>query len=157
MYEKLNNGVYRCGFASKQGAYDAAVKDVFEGLDRLDGILSTSTFLLGDTVSEVDVFLLPTAVRFDSIYHTFFKCGLTTINASYKNIARWMADMHRVPGVRQTFDLDDAKRSYYDQLFPLNPSGIIAATPEKPFRDMLANAVESDEWSLSVLERKVKK
>ena len=106
-------------------------------------MLARSAFLLGDTVTEADVFLLPTAVLFGAIHQSFFKCGRTTISASYPHVARWLADMHRLSGIRATFDLDDAKRPYYHQLFPLNPSRIIAATPEAPLCDMLKNTAES--------------
>jgi len=147
IYEKVNNGVYRCGFSSKQGAYDEAVGDVFAGLDEVEAILAQQTFLMGDTVTEADVFLLPTAVRFDAIYHPFFKAGRTTLSASYPNIMRWMKDMVRIPGVRATFDLDDAKRSYYDQLFPLNPSGIVPATPEAPYHELLDSTQEDPNFA----------
>ena len=153
IYENINNGVYRCGFSSEQTAYDKAIKDVFEGLSRVNDILGHKRFLHGDKITETDLFLLPTAVRFDGIYHSFFKCGLTTIARSYPNILRWMHDMHGVKGVRGCFDHDDAKRSYYQQLFPLNPSGIISATQEATYFDVLNTVRESEERSREYIKR----
>ena len=152
VYEMINNGVYRCGFSSRQAAYDDALKDVFHGLDRVNEILATKKFLHGDKVTETDLFLLPTAVRFDAIYHNFFKCGLTTIERSYPNILRWMEDMHTIPGVRSCFDLNDAKRSYYKQLFPLNPSGIVYATQERNYLSMLDKIIENEEATKNFIE-----
>ena len=156
VYEKINNGVYRCGFSSKQEAYDVAVKDVFEGLDKIDEILAHKKFLHGDKVMETDIFLLPTAVRFDAIYHHFFKCGLTTIEKSYPNIQRWMEDMHRIPRIRKCFDLIDAKRSYHKQLFPLNPSGIVYVTQEQNYFNMLDKVAESEEARKESIEENIK-
>ena len=156
VYEKINNGVYRCGFSSKQAAYDEAVKDVFEGFFMIDEALAKTKFLHGDKVTETDIFLLPTVVRFDAIYHQFFKCGLTTIESSYPNIKRWMEDMHVIPGIRKCFDLNDAKRSYHKQLFPLNPSGIVYATQERNYLNMLDRIVEDKEASKNSIDLNVK-
>lgn len=138
IYTRLNNGVYRCGFSSKQAAYDIAVKDVFDCLDDINVILEKQSFLNGNTVSEADVFLLPTVTRFDAVYNPFFRASKTSISSSFPNIMRWLRDMYAIPNVRATFDLDDAKRSYYKQLFPLNPSAMIPATMEQPYLDTLA-------------------
>uniref|UniRef100_A0A7S0DF75 GST C-terminal domain-containing protein n=2 Tax=Amorphochlora amoebiformis TaxID=1561963 RepID=A0A7S0DF75_9EUKA len=128
IYKSINNGVYRCGFSTSQEGYDRAIKDVTQGLDKLEEMLSKSRFLLGDKVTESDIRLLPTMARFDSVYNPFFKCTTRTIK-SMPNIQGWLQDMYQIPGVPETLDLDDAIRSYYSNLFPLNPSGIVAKGP----------------------------
>lgn len=93
MYELVNNGVYRAGFATRQAAYEAAERDVHAGLARCERVLSSSRFLCGDTVSEADVRLLPTAVRFDGVYASFFRCGRKLIRSDYDHTRRWMHEM----------------------------------------------------------------
>uniref|UniRef100_A0A7S1JF65 GST C-terminal domain-containing protein n=1 Tax=Eutreptiella gymnastica TaxID=73025 RepID=A0A7S1JF65_9EUGL len=130
VYPKINNGVYRCGFATTQGAYNAASKDVREGLDRLDDLLSKQPFLCGDYFTEADLRLLPTAVRFDSVYSPFFKAGGSHLRIrDYPNLWRWMRQCTALDGVGRTFDLEDAQRSYYQQLFPLSPGAIVPTCP----------------------------
>eukprot|EP00471_Norrisiella_sphaerica_P003741 CAMPEP_0184490604 /NCGR_PEP_ID=MMETSP0113_2-20130426/18289_1 /TAXON_ID=91329 /ORGANISM="Norrisiella sphaerica, Strain BC52" /LENGTH=420 /DNA_ID=CAMNT_0026874555 /DNA_START=101 /DNA_END=1363 /DNA_ORIENTATION=- len=133
IYSGVNNGVYRCGFATTQVGYDKAIRDVTESLDKLESILSKSRFLLGDKVTEADLRLLPTISRFDAIYHPFFKCTTRWVS-SLPNVQGWLQDMYQIPGVKETLDLEQAKRSYYTNLFPLNPSGIV---PEGPSVDVL--------------------
>ena len=127
MYEQINNGVYRCGFATKQAAYERAERDVHAGLARVDELLSTRRFLCGETLSEADVRLLPTGARFDGCYAAFFRCGRRQIRSDYPHLARWLREMLELTG--PLFDLDDARRSYYTNLFPLNPGGIVPAGP----------------------------
>ena len=127
-YELVNNGVYRCGFATKQAAYESAEADVHNGLKRCDETLSKSRFLCGDVVSEADVRLLPTIVRFDGVYAPFFRCGRYQVRSDYPNVKRWCDEMLTLTGPG-LFDLDDARRGYYRDLFPLNPGGIVPAGP----------------------------
>jgi hypothetical protein len=127
VYEQINNGVYRCGFATKQAAYERAERDVHAGLTRVDELLSTRRFLCGETLSEADVRLLPTGARFDGCYAAFFRCGRRQIRSDYPHLARWLCEMLELTG--PLFDLDDARRSYYTNLFPLNPGGIVPAGP----------------------------
>lgn len=127
-YELVNNGVYRCGFATQQGAYEQAEKDVHEGLRRCDELLGAARFLCGDTVSEADVRLLPTIVRFDGVYAPFFRCGRFQVRSDYPNVRRWCGDMLELTGP-DLFDLADARKGYYCDLFPLNPGGIVPAGP----------------------------
>jgi putative glutathione S-transferase len=127
VYEQINNGVYRCGFATKQAAYERAERDVHAGLARVDELLSTRRFLCGETLSEADVRLLPTGARFDGCYTAFFRCGRRQIRSDYPHLARWLREMLELTG--PLFDLDDARRSYYTNLFPLNPGGIVPAGP----------------------------
>jgi glutathionyl-hydroquinone reductase len=151
---RVNNGVYKCGFSSKQGAYDYAVTDVFNCLDDINAILEKQRFLTGNTLSEADVFLLPTITRFDAIYHPFFRASKTSISLSYPAIMRWLSDMCAIPNVRDQFDLHDAKRSYYKQLFPLNPSALIPATMEQPYLEILANTKEDPAYASTVFDNK---
>mmetsp|Transcript_7942 Transcript_7942/g.24544 ORF Transcript_7942/g.24544 Transcript_7942/m.24544 type:complete len:407 (+) Transcript_7942:73-1293(+) len=127
-YELVNNGVYRCGFATQQAAYEAAERDVHAGLRRCEEALAGSRFLCGSRVSEADVRLLPTVVRFDGVYAPFFRCGRFQVRSDYPRLQRWCGEMLRLTGPG-LFDLDDARRGYYTDLFPLNPGGIVPAGP----------------------------
>jgi len=127
VYEQVNNGVYRCGFATQQAAYERAERDVHAGLARADALLATTRFLCGDTLSEADVRLLPTGARFDGCYAAFFRCGRRQIRSDYPHVARWLREMLELTG--PLFDLDEARKSYYTNLFPLNPGGIVPAGP----------------------------
>ena len=124
LYSNFNNAVYRAGFSTEQGPYDEAVKTVAAALESIERTLSKSKYINGDQVTESDVFLLPTVVRFDAVYSVLFKCTGKRIG-DYEHIQRWVRDMYSIPGVPGTFDLQDAARSYYKQMFPLNPSRIV--------------------------------
>lgn len=124
LYTNFNNAVYRAGFATEQAPYDEAVTAVASALKAIDDTLSESKYINGARITESDLFLLPTAVRFDAVYSVLFKCTGLRI-ADYKNTQRWIRDMYLLPGVEDTFDLKDAARSYYQQMFPLNPSRIV--------------------------------
>jgi glutathionyl-hydroquinone reductase len=127
VYELLNNGVYRCGFATSQAAYDRASKDVRLGLGRCDSTLSQRPFLAGDRFTEADLRLLPTILRFDGAYGPLFRAGGAHVRIqSYPNLHRWLVRCWEdVPGVQGSIDLPDACSSYFRQLFPLNPGGIV--------------------------------
>ena len=127
-YSLVNNGVYRCGFATQQRAYESAERDVHDGLRRCDDTLASDRFLCGDTVSEADVRLLPTIVRFDGVYAPFFRCGRYQVRSDYPHVQRWLKEMLALTGP-DLFDLDDARAGYYKDLFPLNPGGIVPAGP----------------------------
>jgi glutathionyl-hydroquinone reductase len=124
LYQNFNNAVYRAGFSTEQGPYDEAVKTVVAALESIECTLSESLYINGDQITESDVFLLPTVVRFDAVYSVLFKCTGRRIG-DFKHIQRWVRDMYSIPGVPGTFDLQDAARSYYRQMFPLNPSRIV--------------------------------
>jgi putative glutathione S-transferase len=128
VYEQVNNGVYKAGFATKQAAYEAAEREVHAGLARCDSVLGLSRFICGEAVTEADVRLLPTAVRFDAIYAALFRCGRKIIRADYPHVDRWMREMVELAGPG-LFDLQAAKTSYYSNLFPLNPGGIVPVGP----------------------------
>eukprot|EP00903_Cladosiphon_okamuranus_P014643 g13578.t1 len=128
VYDKINNGVYRAGFATSQAAYEKACRDVFEGLAHCEEVLNESRFLCGDRFTEADLRLLPTAVRFDAVYATLFKCSNKRWR-DYPALHAWLRDAYQLPGVADTVDIDGCRRSYFSQLFPLNPGGIVPIGP----------------------------
>jgi glutathionyl-hydroquinone reductase len=126
IYRLLNNGVYRCGFSTSQSAYNAAALDVREGLQRCEDIFSKSPYLCGSLFTEADLRLLPTALRFDGAYAPLFKAGGSHLRLKdYPYLHNWMRRCWKIPGVPDSIDLADACSSYYRQLFPLNPGGIV--------------------------------
>lgn len=126
LYEKLNNGVYRAGFAQTQLAYDEAVAGVFEMLDELEDRL-TGDFLFGDRLTETDIRAFVTLIRFDAAYHGLFKTNLRQI-ADYPRLSAYLERMLRLPGVRATVDMDHITRGYYS-IKALNPTGIRPVGP----------------------------
>lgn len=127
IYDRLNNGVYRAGFASTQAAYDEAVAGVFDMLDRLEARL-TGPFLFGERFTETDIRLFVTLIRFDAAYHGLFKTNRRRI-ADYPRLSAFMARVLGLPGVRGTVDLDHIKAGYYS-IRALNPTGIVPAGPD---------------------------
>jgi glutathionyl-hydroquinone reductase len=128
IYETLNNGVYRCGFARTQAAYDAAILPLFETLDWLEDRLSRQRFLCGDRITEADWRLFTTLIRFDAVYHGHFKCNLRRI-ADYKALMDHTRSLLHWPGVAGTVDLHHIRHHYYGSHRNLNPSGIVPAGP----------------------------
>jgi len=126
IYTMLSNGVYQCGFSTTQKAYDEASSKVKQGLERCEAILSKQEYLCGSTFTEADLKLLPTALRFDCVYALLFKAPGRI--RDYPALHAWTARLWDIPGVPETIDLTDACGSYYKQLFPLNPSGIIPSS-----------------------------
>jgi putative glutathione S-transferase len=124
IYHAVNNGVYRCGFAQTQAAYDQACNELFVALDEIDSVLETSRYLCGDRVTLADVRLFTTLFRFDAVYYGLFKCNRRRIQ-DYKNLGAYLRDLYQLPGVADICDLEAVKRDYYGSLFPLNPGGII--------------------------------
>lgn len=131
IYDSLNNGVYKAGFASTQVAYDEAVAGVFATLDRLEGRLD-GDFLFGDRFTETDIRLFVTLIRFDAAYHGLFKTNLRRI-ADYPRLQAYMERVLRLPGVAETVDIDHIKAGYYS-IKALNPSGIVPVGPEHVLR-----------------------
>lgn len=128
IYETLNNGVYRCGFASTQEAYDDAIGPLFDTLDWLEGRLSQQRYLMGDTQTEADWRLFTTLVRFDSVYHLHFKCNRHRI-IDYPNLWAYTRDLYQVPGVSETVNLDHIVRHYHYSHETINPHRIIPTNP----------------------------
>ncbi|PLX95798.1 MAG: glutathione-dependent reductase [Desulfuromonas sp.] len=127
-YQALNNGVYRAGFATSQQAYEQAYSDVFTALEDAERRLAERPFLFGDLLTEADIRLFVTLVRFDAAYHGLFKCNRKRI-ADYPNLSRYLRHIYNLPGISDTVDFDHIKQGYYS-IHRLNPSGIIPLGPE---------------------------
>ncbi len=134
VYRTVNNGVYRSGFARSQEAYEEAVAEVFETLDRLDARLASRRYLVGDRLTEADWRLFPTLARFDVAYYGAFKCNLRRL-MDYANLWPYARELYQVPGVAETVDLDTYKRGYYSISALRNPAGIV---PKGPLVDFSA-------------------
>ena len=132
VYERVNNGVYRCGFAGTQAAYERAFDALFSALDRLESLLGESRYLVGETATEADWRLFTTLLRFDAVYYVHFKCNLRRI-ADYPNLSRLLRELYAVPGISQTVNMDHIKRHYYMSHRHLNPSGIVPKGPRLEF------------------------
>ena len=128
IYEYINNGVYKCGFALTQKTYESAVMKLFETLDELDKTLSKKRYLVGSEITEADLRLIPTLLRFDCVYVTHFKCSMKRI-IDYKNLHRYMKDLLEVPAIKNTFKIDHIKRHYFYSHESINPSRIIPKGP----------------------------
>jgi len=132
IYDTLNNGVYKCGFATTQEAYDDAVKPLFETLEWVEGILSATRYLAGNQVTEADFRLFTTLVRFDPVYVGHFKCNLKRI-ADFPNLSNYVRDLYQYPDVAPTVHLDHIKKHYYGSHETINPTRIVPAGPEIDF------------------------
>jgi len=128
IYNSLNNGVYKCGFATTQAAYDTAVHALFDTLDWLEDRLETSRFLMGDRLTEADWRLFPTLVRFDSVYHTHFKCNRKWLR-EFPNLWAYTRALYQWPGVAKTVNLDHIVRHYHYSHDSINPHRIIPINP----------------------------
>ncbi len=126
VYGSLNNGVYRCGFALTQAAYDEAITPLFATMAWLDERLRTRRFLVADTLTEADIRLFTTLVRFDAVYVTHFKCNLHRL-VDYPSLFAFARRMYQQPGVAATVDFDQIKQHYFRSHPQLNPAGIIPA------------------------------
>lgn len=131
IYHKVNNGVYRCGFAQTQSAYEIAVRELFTTLDEIDRFLKTHsyTYLCGEQITLADIRLFTTLFRFDVVYYGLFKCNLHRIQ-DYENLSLYLRNIYELPGVAETCDIQQVKQDYYGNLFPLNPGGIIPIGPD---------------------------
>ena len=129
VYENVNNGVYRAGFASTQEAHEEAVRPLFETLDMLDSRLSDRRFLMGAQPTLADWRLFTTLVRFDAVYVGHFKCNLRRI-ADYYRLSPYLRDLYQTPGVAETVDFDHIKRHYYMTHRDINPTGIVPVGPQ---------------------------
>jgi putative glutathione S-transferase len=132
VYGNINNGVYRCGFATTQEAYEQAFDALFAALDSMEARLDRARYLVGDRVTEADWRLFPTLVRFDAVYYGHFKCNLRRIEG-YPNLSNYLRDLYQVPGVAETVDMGHIKRHYYASHRHINPTGIVPKGPEIDF------------------------
>ena len=124
IYHKVNNGVYRCGFAQTQSAYEAACNELFTMLDKIDAHLATNRYLCGEALTLADIRLFTTLVRFDTVYFSLFKCSKQRIR-DYAYLGEYLKELYQLPKIADTCDPDSVKQDYYGNLFPLNPGGII--------------------------------
>jgi putative glutathione S-transferase len=132
VYDAINNGVYRCGFARTQAAYEQSFRRLFAALDSLEERLGRQRYLVGDRFTEADLRLFPTLVRFDAVYYSHFKCNLRRL-ADYHDLSNYTRDIYQMPGVGETVDIPRIKLGYYGGMRNLNPSGIIPLGPELDF------------------------
>ena len=132
VYENVNNGVYRCGFAGKQAAYEAAARRLFDALDVLDQRLSRSRYLVGNTLTEADWRLFTTLVRFDAVYYGHFKCNVRRIE-DYPSLSGYLRDLYQIDGIAETVNFDHIKRHYYMSHTHLNPGRIVPVGPALDF------------------------
>ncbi|MCO5730445.1 glutathione S-transferase family protein [Rhizobium sp. SSA_523] len=128
VYDSVNNGVYKAGFATTQEAYEEAVSALFDSLDWLDSRLSDQRYLFGNRQTEADWRLFTTLVRFDPVYVGHFKCNLKRI-ADYPNLQSYLLDLAQVPGVAETISLAHIKAHYYCSHKTINPTGIVPLGP----------------------------
>jgi putative glutathione S-transferase len=128
IYHAVNNGVYKCGFATTQDAYDAAVGPLFETLDWLEGRLASRRYLCGDRPTEADWRLFPTLYRFDAIYVGHFKCARRRL-VEYPNLWGYARDLYQHPGLRNTVNLTHARNHYYQSHHTINPTRIVPVEP----------------------------
>ena len=129
VYHDLNNGVYRAGFATEQEEYEAAYRDVFRRLDWLSERLATRRYLVGDTITEADIRLFTTLVRFDAVYHGHFKCNRSKLTED-PVLWAYARDLYQTPGFGDTVDFDHIKRHYYQVHTGINPTAIVPAGPD---------------------------
>ncbi|MEU8798755.1 glutathione S-transferase family protein [Spirillospora sp. NPDC048819] len=128
VYTTVNNGVYKSGFATSQGAYEEAVDALFATLDRLEERLADRRYLFGDEITEADVRLYPTLARFDAVYYAHFKCNVRHLT-DYPNLWAYARDLYSVPAFGETTNFDHIKRHYYVTQRNINPSGVVPKGP----------------------------
>ncbi|MEV2243020.1 glutathione S-transferase C-terminal domain-containing protein [Streptomyces sp. NPDC049970] len=129
IYRDVNNGVYRAGFASDQHSYEEAYVDLFRRLDQVSERLADRRYLVGDTITEADIRLFTTLVRFDAVYHGHFKCNRSKL-AEDPVLWGYVRDLYQTPGFGDTVDFDHIKRHYYEVHTGINPSGVVPLGPD---------------------------
>jgi len=128
IYSPINNGVYRAGFATKQEAYDEACTELFTELDRVEALLGRQRYLCGDTMTEADIALFTTLLRFDLVYYSHFKCNIRRI-ADYPQLSRFLKELYAIPEIKQTCHADHIKVHYYWSQTTVNPHRIVPLGP----------------------------
>jgi glutathionyl-hydroquinone reductase len=137
VYDAVNNGVYRCGLAKSQAAYEESFHKLFAALDQLERRLAEHRWLVGDRFTEADLRLFPTLVRFDAVYYGHFKCNLRRL-ADYHHLSNYLREIYQLPGIAATVDLARIKAGYYQGMRHINPSGIVPVGPAGPLLDFAA-------------------
>ncbi|MGW0433924.1 glutathione S-transferase family protein [Micromonospora sp. NPDC003197] len=130
IHQDVNNGVYRCGFATSQAAYDEAYRQLFARLDALSDRLADRRYLMGDTITEADIRLFTTLVRFDAVYHGHFKCNRNKLT-ELPVLWAYARDLYQTPGFGDTVDFDQIKAHYYCTHPAINPTGIVPLGPDE--------------------------
>lgn len=128
IYDSINNGVYKAGFATSQAVYDEEVRKLFARLDQLDATLGQQRWLAGDRLTEADWRLFTTLIRFDAVYYGHFKCNLKRL-VDYPNLWSYTRELYQHPGIAATVDFDHIKQHYYRSHAAINPNGIVPAGP----------------------------
>ncbi|AOX03550.1 glutathione-dependent reductase [Moorena producens PAL-8-15-08-1] len=134
IYQPINNGVYRAGFATTQQAYEEGITELFDALDYWEGVLGKQPYLCGDRITEADWCMFTTLLRFDSVYYFHFKCNWQRI-LDYPNLWNYLKDLYHQPGVEKTCNIDHIKDHYYKSHPFINPSGIVPKGPQINFSD----------------------
>lgn len=132
IYMPVNNGVYRAGFATTQEAYEEAVTELFQNLDYWETVLAKQRYLCGDRLTEADICMFSTLLRFDSVYHGHFKCNLRRI-LDYPNLWNYLKELYQHPQIQPTCNLDHIKRHYYMSQTQINPNRIVPIGPQIDF------------------------
>lgn len=132
IYEPINNGVYRTGFAETQSAYDAAVTELFDALERWDSVLADQRYLVGDRLTEADIAMYTTLVRFDEVYHTHFMCNHKLIR-EYDNLWPYLRDLYQTPGFGETTRMEHITEHYYTTHPDVSPKRIVPMGPDPDF------------------------
>ncbi|RKP09373.1 glutathione S-transferase [Thamnocephalis sphaerospora] len=125
IYDTVNNGVYKAGFATTQESYEPHCKALFASLDRIETILAGNEYLTGSRFTEADIRLWTTIIRFDPVYHGHFKCNVKSIEKDYPHILRWARQIYQLPHVAETVNMDHIKRHYYMSHLNINPTAIV--------------------------------
>ncbi len=133
VYQNINNGVYRAGFATNQEAYEEAFDNLFEALDKIEGRLAKQRYLLGKKITVADWRLFVTLIRFDAVYVGHFKCNLRRIE-DYPHLSNYVRDLYQVPGIAETVNFTHIKRHYYESQIAVNPTGVVSKGPELDFQ-----------------------
>ncbi len=134
IYEPINNGVYRAGFADTQSAYDNAVEELFDAFDHFERVLSSKRYLAGEMLTEADLAMFATLVRFDHVYHTHFKCNRRAVH-EYPNLWNYTKELYQLPGIAHTVNLEHIIHHYYESHGDLNPKGLVPIGPDIEFTE----------------------
>jgi len=134
IYDPINNGVYRTGFADSQAAHERAAEELFEALDHWESVLDDRRFLAGDAFTEADIAMFATLIRFDHVYHTHFKCNRRAIH-EYPNLWNYTKEIYQFPGVAETVNIDHITRHYYKTHGDVNPKRLVPIGPDIDFSE----------------------